>query len=66
MELTEFILKFSPEGCNLPIERSPDVFEHFPQALERFSDMYYRRIVCNCDAETIDFHDLEQPDIEEL
>jgi hypothetical protein len=65
MKLTEFILKFSPEekSCDFPFD---DAFKRFPRALERFADMYYRKIVRNCDAESIDFHDLQQPDIDEL
>ncbi|MDR1338535.1 MAG: hypothetical protein LBK58_00495 [Prevotellaceae bacterium] len=39
---------------------------YFREALQNFADKYYRQIIRNCDAETIDIYDLEQPEIEEL
>jgi hypothetical protein len=81
MELNEFLQKFLPD-CeqklevwqkaygNRPVTISQQKHEfyelHFPEALQNFADIYYKKIVENCPAEIIDIYYLEQPEIEEL
>jgi hypothetical protein len=71
MGLLEFVINYSDNKLEIREGfKKSDFWSYlevnFPNALQNFADKYYQHIVGNCDAETIDIYDLEQPEIDEL